>query len=328
MPDINKSYATADYLSKLGVGTDAATDKDFVGVAGQVVTDPDEPANSVIRRYNSGIEATSLPHIPIKSYTVEDIYFQMKSVQLTDSIQRILNEHSAVNGLEIVYSDFANTQVVTDASTGTVFAEVRHAASRALRAFMISRFQDTVDTQTCDSFASSYHKFNSWHWRLGALYFPHQPIKSTDAYFNNTQTYLYSADACGKVAGGSRCSIGYNDWLTYHEKAIAIGVPFGAFVPLVNPNDATDIGSTLIRADNFTGKQMHAVSLERSTLFNLSGIPINNSRVLSFHGTFDSDTAPSVAGSKTKDKRAMVHDIYLQYVRLARVFLNNVEVEQ
>ena len=68
------------------------------------------------------------------------------------------------------------------------------------------------------------------------------------------------------------------------------------------------------------GGEVIAVSLERSSLFNLSGIPINNSRVLALRGTYSS-VATAYCKSHTLN-------IYLKYVKLARIFLNNVEVEQ
>jgi hypothetical protein len=62
------------------------------------------------------------------------------------------------------------------------------------------------------------------------------------------------------------------------------------------------------------------VLLERSDLFNLSGVPINNSRVLSARVEYDQ----SIVGTP----RGRDVTVFLKYVRLARVFLNNVEVEQ
>lgn len=63
------------------------------------------------------------------------------------------------------------------------------------------------------------------------------------------------------------------------------------------------------------GRSTICCLLERSDLFNLTGVPINNSRVLAAHVHF-------------KDSKDRVCTIFLKYVRLARVFLNNVEVEQ
>ena len=66
------------------------------------------------------------------------------------------------------------------------------------------------------------------------------------------------------------------------------------------------------------GNACLAVTLERSDLFNLSGVPINNSRVLAIRADY---TTAGAAMEKTVTS-------FLKYVRLARVFLNNVEVEQ
>lgn len=63
------------------------------------------------------------------------------------------------------------------------------------------------------------------------------------------------------------------------------------------------------------GRSTITCLLERSDLFNLTGVPINNSRVLSLRADF-----------ATGQNR--ICTIFLKYVRLARVFLNNVEVEQ
>jgi hypothetical protein len=304
--------------------------------------------------------------LDIGDYTVKDIYFQMKSVQLTDSIQRVLNEISAVNGLEIVYSDFNNSQIVQTSAEGSMYMECRHAASRALRALLIPRAQILQTAQFADAFLPTQLLFRSWHFRLGALYFPHQPIKADTCFQNATQTYLYSLDAFGKIAGVSRSGCNFNEYQSEWEKFCVAGigaatpvmqgailaddVPNGAlnrrleFVP-VPPNDrffpldnnhpsiidatgnedADQVNKNrTIQADKFQCNAPIAVSLERSSLFNLSGIPINNSRVLSFHGDFaaSNDEIANVTYG------VLTFDMYLQYVRLARVFLNNVEVEQ
>lgn len=63
------------------------------------------------------------------------------------------------------------------------------------------------------------------------------------------------------------------------------------------------------------GRSTICCLLERSDLFNLTGVPINNARVLSAQGTY------GTGANRTTT-------VFLKYVRLARVFLNNVEVEQ
>ena len=74
------------------------------------------------------------------------------------------------------------------------------------------------------------------------------------------------------------------------------------------------------------------VNLERSSLFNLAGVPVNNSRVLAFRANLSPITQePSGFGDGKGDMPVLdrrIFSVYLSYVRLCRCFLNNVEVEQ
>jgi len=286
----------------------------------------------------------------IPGYIVKDIYFQLKSVQLTDSIQRLLNETSAVNGLEVVYTDYNNTQQVLPDTSGNFFMEVRHAASRALKAIMIPRPQGSVNNPLCDSFATTAMPFRRWHWRLGSLYFPHQQITEKTTIKNIPQTYTYTLDSFGKVAAAPRCAAKMDNYITPADHYLTFGgmagytvpgAPADISFPLEDPDDPASRATRTTRIEldkhdrptavinkqywnNHLCNAPIGVSLERSTLFNLSGIPINNSRVLSFHGEFGSPTL----GAETTNLGPTTYDCFLQYVRLARVFLNNVEVEQ
>lgn len=277
--------------------------------------------------------------LTLSGYEICDIYFQLKSVQLTDSVQRILNETSAVNGLEIVYTDINNTQCVsqpsssTERCTGDFYMEVRHAASRALRAMLVPRIQDANNTQVCDSFATIGCPFKRWHWRLGSLYFPHQPIKGHDVLEILPQTYTYTADAWGKIAGAPRCEVTLDQYTSFHHKRVKnptqhLNTKTNTMIESFDPTllDTANAGKIKVLYDKYACCAPIAVSLERSTLFNLSGIPINNSRVLSFHGEYDSATGTDLPN--VPKYGPIVFDCFLQYVRLARVFLNNVEVEQ
>jgi hypothetical protein len=275
----------------------------------------------------------------IHSYQIRDIRFVLKSVQLTDVAQRILNEHSAVNGLEIVYSDYSLTHY-TPYGGSTVNFEVRQAASRALKCVLHVRYKQQPNSQTVDSFAPTYNHFTKHHWRLGSLYFPHQPVQSPTAHENANASYVYSLDAFGKFGAGPRAKATYKNFLAPHQfDEVDVDDAPGAISPdtkwtsayhvtgLPNASFNCEYQSHLI---NFlTDACDYAVSLERSTLFNLSGIPINNSRVLSFNGTFH-DCSVGNSTEKVNDNYGGMFecDLFLQYVRCARVFLSNVEVEQ
>ena len=108
-----------------------------------------------------------------------------------------------------------------------------------------------------------------------------------------------------------------------------------------NPGVTNDISLHGKNGTYIYDQHMLAVNLERSSLFNLAGVPVNNSRVLALHckmlakskqevtlnnvnqaGNYDLPTLHT----STNSKRYLT--VYLKYVKLARVFLNNVEVEQ
>jgi len=275
----------------------------------------------------------------IHSYQVRDIRFVLKSVQLTDVAQRILNEHSAVNGLEIVYSDYSLTHY-TPYGGSTVNFEVRQAASRALKCLLHVRYKQQPNSQTVDSFAPTYNHFTKHHWRLGSLYFPHQPIQSPTAHENANASYVYSLDAFGKFGAGPRAKATYKNFIPPHQfDEIDVNDAPGRISPDSKWTSAYHVtgnanGTFNCELQSHLGKFLtdacdYAVSLERSTLFNLSGIPINNSRVLSFNGTFH-DCSTGNTSEKVNDYYGGMFecDIFLQYVRCARVFLSNVEVEQ
>jgi hypothetical protein len=93
-----------------------------------------------------------------------------------------------------------------------------------------------------------------------------------------------------------------------------------------------------VQATRYAGNHsIIPVNLERSTMFNLSGVPINNIRVLGL----TLNLSPQLLGQVYDEKDTPINVMYpagskynheviitLQYIKLARVFLNNVEIEQ
>ena len=359
--------------------------------------------------------ADTVPVGAVSSYTVDNIFVALRSVQLTDRTQRVLNEMSAVNGLEIVYCDHERTEVDNQSST-TLHLEVRKAASRALKAYITAR--PTADTTSGlkDSFRTESFDYLQWQWQLGSLYFPQQPIKATEqtpsraipesyqhtlvafntykgdqtrcsacplrkkgdyldtsavAYVDDstvvapTGTFAITAAGLGldrldgtgttfttefavgdhfyhpaartsanlrtvtaitsdtnlqfTPAVGADVAGPSTDWDTYRTGDVMKGTEFEGGRTTWHQDTnvrANYLGSADGHDGTFAnGRTVLTVLLERSDLFNLTGVPINNSRVLSCHATF-------------KTTRPRIVTIFLKYVRLARVFLNNVEVEQ
>jgi hypothetical protein len=290
-------------------------------------------------------------------YTVSDPQFVLSSVQLSDSIQRALNELSATNGLEIVYTDYASTPGGTNTELLDINTEVRKSCSRALKAFARVRpnsynaaafngDENSVGTylnprldggdpeggvgqESCnDSFrAEQKFPFKEYQWQLGSLYFPQQPVSG----------------GTNDVTAPAKCAVSAFAHMLeavdkYHDNA-SIFTTFKS-IPDHSYEEAKTLGRNSLIAP--VGKRVLeygyegqattiAVTLERSTMFNLAGVPVNNSRVLALRGKLTNVISEKMLNAPggaraTLNKRQL--NIFLKYVKLARVFLNNVEVEQ
>ncbi len=288
--------------------------------------------NGYQRAFGGGVlhNKFTAPYTPITSYTINNPVISMCSVQLTDAIQRTLNEFSSINGLEIVYADYDRTSTPLLGNVVSVYTEVRKSASRALAAF--ARVVDnSALPYTYDSFASAPRVFwDNYQWQLGSLYFPQQRVEdgnsNRDLRHDNVLAlmYSYTQDAFDR----------------YHPKAAPTMVSLrGAILEsntlYIHPTEvhaehnpssylAPRSTSAFGKWGSFVnGSTTVATTLERSTLFDLSGIPINNSRVLALRGTVDLTDRTAA----DPNFQALLF-VFLKYVRLARVFLVNCEVEQ
>jgi len=265
------------------------------------------------------------------AYTVSDPQFVLSSIQLSDSIQRSLNELSATNGLEIVYTDYERTPFTQNNALTNAHIEIRKSCSRALKAFARIR-QRNFDQRVVDDEAKAnplyisggvgpegrYDSFKSenqapvfeYQWQLGSLYFPQQPVRAPENAEGCKQvklsTYSHLLEACDKYHDGARPM--YTSYYGTHAK------PF-TYRTIATSDDTDDTGSYVHDAHTI------AVTLERSTMFNLAGVPVNNSRVLTLHARLLGSSSEVAVPNRQID-------VFLKYVKLARVFLNNVEVEQ
>ena len=298
---------------------------------------------------------------PVTSYVVHDAQLVLSSVQLSDSIQRSLNELSATNGLEIVYPDYERTS--TPISQTELNIEVRKSCSRALKAFGRLRFNNYDPAagigieQNVDSFRAERHfPFYEYQWQLGSLYFPQQQVrskKSTKEGAKEISPIVYNMllESFDAYHGGKTVSLPFHRVKetqapfyggqrvpsqvigVFPENFTRTGYNDGEFLP-ENANTDGESGSFKNDAHSI------GVTLERSTMFNLAGVPVNNSRVLAFHGRIreagSGETIAPFVNSISGDVTAGVmvttlsrnFTIFLKYVKLCRVFLNNVEVEQ
>ena len=300
---------------------------------GPILMAQPEPAKYEPRPGASIYSSTlNLPDTAVTEYTIKRPHLMLCSVQLTDAIQRVLNEFSSVNGLEIVYSDYdMTTQPFTSfGESNPVYLEIRKSASRAL-SVMARVVESSPKPYKYDSFASCQYSFwNDYQFQLGSLYFPNQKIEDNNADADirrdNVKCLAYNLllDTANRYAPkaaptaislrgrlsdvrdrqyhpvGQNGEHGTSDYLAPKSR-------FGKWGSYVN--GGTTIGTTL----------------ERSSAFDLSGVPTNNSRTLAVRGNVGF-ALPNDATLRANFRAMLV--AVLQYVRVARVFLLNVEVEQ
>jgi hypothetical protein len=363
---------------------------------------------------------------PSLTYEITNLHIDAKSIQLTDSTQRLLNEMSASMGLDLVYTDINTTYSNLPSGGGDFHVEVRQACSRALRAWARIRDDNASATYLRDSYAADHWLVTYYQWRLGSLYFPQQPVKAYNPetlekpilsdmllakwagmttnnrilYLNGlsqagpelsnvAEAHLHALEMFGKVGGKNADStVSLNQFksgrIPFYSQS---GGPFYGFLSLsdqlsryqtedellatANPshNEGTVNGQstelakkgwfnsdpiwtrtakgrltatnnrlqTSDYAQYYGNHSIIPCNLERSTLFNLSGVPINNSRILGLDlnvryrvlGEIVTTAIPSAkVNYPTANSFSHKCDVFLQYIKLARVFMNNVEIEQ
>jgi len=264
--------------------------------------------------FESALRALASNDVGAFSYEIQAPEIVLDSYTLTDSIQRVLNEESAIRGLELVYTSFyyhsAQPKTLSNSSQA-INVEVRKAVSRALGVLTKVRVQDKVAASpTIDYFRAKPFATSSYQLRLGSLYFPHQPIVdkwSVDSCLK--EMYWHTMHGFGKIKTPSAPS----------AVTVFDGVRQSA-------NQADQKVAAYDRYPSYKlGMQAIYTDLERSTTQRLTGIPVNNSRVAEIQMT-DIFWVPPVSTGDVYTGWTI--DVWLHYVRLARVFLQNVEIEE
>lgn len=257
----------------------------------------------------------------VPTWTINNPRIVCDSYQLTDSIQRAMNETIASSGIEMPFVAVHHTTYATGGQN-SVQVELRKAVSRALTLTTKLHNPEQAESETWDATwtpsrvdttvpatpvrrVGTGSGFTEFQVRVGSLYFPHQRLRAPDP--SSCQRELWHHTLRGSRSAFKRPS---------HASA-----------------------STWI--DFITNHNVIWTDLERSNVQNLTGIPVNNSRVIELAATFGEQAGVitytgayqavphvdgSVVGSPASTNASL--SLYLHYVRLVRVFLNNVEVEE
>jgi len=188
----------------------------------------------------------------ITSYQINNLSLVCDVISMTDDVQKTINQQSADAGLEYAYPR-AFTNVVVPGNTTSLSAQVRKAVSQANYAWAVCLNTDNYILIGTDSFKAIAWDTTRYQWRLGALYFPLQPldVNLTDGVESFKQV------------------------LEVYDKNKLVFSP---------PNVSLAEFAT-------GGKGIIAVALEKDAELDSSGLPVNNSRVLELNATFNAGIA-------------------------------------
>lgn len=217
------------------------------------------------------------------SLELQDIQMVLDTVTMSDETSKLLNLESSSSGLEYAYPRIYSNMITVDAGSSNINVQIQKAVSQATHVFTIIQNNTNVNSAGVDSFLSESFRTKSWQYRLGAMYYPHIPVQSDVTTAVNTkglETYLLALASYDKMK-----------------------MPFSE--------------SSMTPADFSANHTIHAVSLERNQSLSVSGLPINNSRVLEFICERDA----SSDGSAKRDVLS-----FLCYISVARSYIDNVAV--
>jgi hypothetical protein len=270
----------------------------------------------------------------VYNYTLYNPVLALDCCRMTDSVQRELNERSANSGLEIMFRTWYTSQHVINSAS--VHVESRKAVSRAFTAIAQFNSIPTSDAKAVelsrDSMAGYPLRTLSWQWRAGNIFYPQQPLtpNGADAMAGERETLWHVQRAFGKfketwwpsAVTAESFTIGDNQ-IEYNRGDLSRRIsPFA--VHSVN-QFGDDKAGTLNDADiERPGGETDGIlvcDLERSTVQDLSGIPLNNSRVLALSVERDPSLPAAVLANS-------VVTLFLCHLKVARVFLDNVEIEE
>lgn len=212
------------------------------------------------------------------AYSLQGCELFTDCFQLSDSIARKMNQLASQGGLELSYVSTSGTFTAATQSRFSINANL--SVSRALHTFAISTLTtDLVPTN--DSFKCvPGDSIDNYQYRVGSLYMPQAPVQGKRDSLIQT---LHSFDKLRNCHQASTCAVTYESY----------------------------DGSTGVVQTSAVG-----ATLERSSVLNLSGIPINQSRALVL----------DIAFTGAASSRVIYN--FVSYQKAATVFLQNVVIRE
>lgn len=258
---------------------------------------------------------------PIWKYTISNCRFILDSCKLSDMAARALTTQAATSGLELTYRTWFSTPTQIQNSNNVVI-ESRKAVSRAFRAItMCYATRTREENKTQSSLVPTMFDYTKWQYRAGNLYFPNQ--------FATTKTSLGSPiDLCKETFSQTMRLFEKHDELWWEpsqsaerwchttvSQSIPTGFPVVVGRDISEPHQSQEYPYVFDASDQNVSFAMLPCDLERSEVQDLSGIPLNNSRVLALE-----------AEVRTPGNYTFL--LFMQHLKVARIFVDNSEIEE
>lgn len=182
----------------------------------------------------------------VTAYAITNLAMMTDSICMTDDLQRTINEQSANAGLEYTYPRvFWQSEVAN--STTALNAQIRKAVTLGEIAWAVPLLTPAVAATEVvrDSFAALVWDVTQFQFRLGALYFPLQPLSQATPGLLSTEAYFTALETFDRIRNPAN----------------------EPFVSKTNFAQAAGFG-------------ILSASMEKDQTLSASGLPLNNSRVL------------------------------------------------
>ena len=217
------------------------------------------------------------------SLELTDIAMVLDTVSLSDETCKLLNLESSQSGLEYSYNRVYNYAATYAAGTSNFTMQVSKAVSQGTHAMLITQSAAITQSAVSDSFLSELYKYKSYQFRLGSQYYPNQVVNTTSQLatpVRGIEAYLLA---------------------------------LSAFEKMKSPFQETSVTPSVYSAN----QAVLAVNLSRNEDLQVSGLPINNSRLLEILVERDG----AVDGGAGRDVNC-----FLTYVSVAKAYIDNMSV--
>jgi hypothetical protein len=216
---------------------------------------------------------------PVTDYNVNNIHFLLDTVELSDETQKTLNMESADNGLEWVTPRIYTAITSIPIGQSQVSVQVRKSCSQATMAYSVLQNSSKLTDVTVDSMKSEpIGNTLQFQYRIGSLFYPQQPVVQTLNNFYGVPT-------------------------SYYEALYAFDKP-------KHPYNECNVSSRKFVEDS----AIFAMTASKNDDLYLSGVPVNNSRVLEFNLTTE---------AAIYDRRLTS---MLEYIQVVKCFIDNTSV--